>query len=242
MIYSEDYFLLQLEFAKKVNQLTDLGLSRALIDYTTFYKSFGISGWDFDIHHPTWVNYLDSINKEPQRSLGITYEFYLKADREEDLFSRFGCFSYEYDSMTKVIRIHFNNRDNSGLSPLSKERMVERKKELKEMFTDISCQHPEAEKVLGFSWLYNLDAYKRLFPKSYVESGEKVGGWFKTNALWGQFLSRDGKLREGAKEKFLGRLGKVKGKDNLQECFPFLIIKTEGELAAFFENLGLKSS
>jgi hypothetical protein len=66
--------------------------------------------------------------------------------------------------------------------------------ELTDMFAFIRHEHPvDARRVVGGSWLYNLGAYRRLFPSAYIASlrvhttpSELSGG-----SWWGQFVDHN---------------------------------------------------
>ena len=47
-------------------------------------------------------------------------------------------------------------------------------------------------RVVGASWLYNLEAYRRLFPASYVATARVLPDRFRHMPLWGQFVNRHG--------------------------------------------------
>ena len=104
---------------------------------------------------------------------------------------QFGCFSFEPPN-EGVIRIHFSPNDTQdGVGPLAHPKYSRRVAELADMFAFIRREHgTEAKFVAGGSWLYNLEAYRRLFPSAYIASlrinttpsGLAGGSW------WGQFV------------------------------------------------------
>lgn len=120
--------------------------------------------------------------------------------------TRFGCHYYEYDEDTKTIRVHFFNAefeeewvDGKDMSkgPLATEKIERRKHELTDMFRDIKARYPEAKYVRGGSSLYNLEAYRRLYPKTF-EVGEvdyALERWSQGTLIWGQFLGGNKKAK-----------------------------------------------
>jgi hypothetical protein len=58
-------------------------------------------------------------------------------------------------------------------------------RELRALFTDLRRQHPEAETVQGGSWLYNLPAYRALFPPEYVATATPTRPGFTFLDVWG---------------------------------------------------------
>jgi hypothetical protein len=81
----------------------------------------------------------------------------------------FGCFSYAITTPS-TIRLHFLNADADGHSPLGVARFERRRSELTALFAHLKRTTSEDVTVVGVSWLYNLEAYRRLFPASYVSS------------------------------------------------------------------------
>jgi len=198
MAYSEDYFGLQLGFAKKVAEITGNNLEDVIPEYTTFFKTFRIEGWDISPNNPIWKKFLDEY-RQSKDILNTIYNFYLeqiKIKGENNKKKLFGCFSYEYDEEKKSVSIHFRNVDTPEPGALSREKMGVRINELKEMFSDIKKVHPDTEEVTGSSWLYNIEAYKRLFPPGYMQNFRVVTDWFKSTAIWGQFLDSAGELKK----------------------------------------------
>lgn len=178
MLYSRDYFALQLLFAQKVAAVSEGSFEDSLLFYTSFYKTFRIDEWAFDAQNVVWQDYLRSIH-ESDTVLEKTYAFYegRMEQNEESHHGGFGCFSYEYekdDGGYPYIQIHFRNADAADPGALSKARMIERMGELKNMFCAIARECPDAKTVSGFSWLYNLESYSRLFPPEYIKTRKPV--------------------------------------------------------------------
>jgi hypothetical protein len=68
------------------------------------------------------------------------------------------------------------------------ERSAARVSELTSLVHHVRSTQGEAVKeVAGVSWLYNLRAYRRLFPEGYVASAKVAENRFRNMPLWGQF-------------------------------------------------------
>ncbi len=137
MIYAKAFLDLQLQFAHKVAALSGLPLARALLEYTNLYIRFGL-GRDFDAAHPTWREYLAGW-ADTNDSREWTYRFYLT--RPEALaapitVATFGCFSYARLSGDRI-RLHFQNAERDGPSPLAIERLSQRLAELVALFEHV---------------------------------------------------------------------------------------------------------
>lgn len=233
-MYAKEYFDLQLKFARKMAVLSQRPWEQILRNYTSFYKTLRIPGWDFRTDHPRWKAYLKEI--ETGDVATKTYQFYLEQLKEAEKEGKhFGCFSYTYAPNGRYIQLHFRNRDTSKEGPLSKERMGVRKGELKALFEDIRRKYPQAKEVFGFSWLYNLEAYKRLFPEKYVSSAKRIDNWFKSTALWGQFLDSEGEVKPKLAKEFEMCAEKAGSVAKLKTCFPYPVIEVGCEIGEFYK-------
>jgi hypothetical protein len=233
VVYSAAFFDLQFQFASRVASVSDLTLEQALLDYTNLYVRFGF-GRGFDRDHPGWCEYLAGLRRAAD-PCAWTYRFFV--ERAPDVappavVASFGCFSYA-DSGDAGIRLHFQNRDALDHSPLAKDRMPARLGELRALFRHAGQTRPAASRVAGTSWLYNLSAYRRLFPPSYLASASVADARFRNLPLWGQFLDRHGAVRPGMSAPFLERLSRLAGLDGLAGCFPFQALALEAPLADF---------
>ena len=234
MIYTKPFLDLQLEFAERLSTISGLPVAQTLLDYTNLYIRFGL-GREFRPDHPVWQEYLDGMQRGEERA-EYTYQFYL--DQVEGISKPeeqecFGCFSF---GMLEdgTLRLHFRNRVGGEGSPLSSRYQEERRSELKELFDYVGHSSLKPTEVKGVSWLYNLEAYRRLFPPSYIERGRIVRGRFRFMPLWGQFLDWRGDLKENIVEEFRKRLAEQRGMEGLDECFPFQVIEVEGSVDEFY--------
>jgi hypothetical protein len=236
MKYARGFLALQLRFAETVAELAGLSLERALLDYTNLYIRFGI-GRDFDPAHPRWQGYLAGL-RAAESPGEWTYQFYLAcppAPPAPGLVATFGCFAYAHLPDGRV-RLHFRNAEPPVRSPLGPERRAERVAELRALFDHVSRRLPDSTPVAGASWLYNLEAYRRLFPRAYVESGQVMRGRFQRMPLWGQFVDRHGEVREHAAKRFLDRLDRQAGRlEGIDECFPFQVIGVQAPVRVFLD-------
>src|SRR5262249_10487934 len=153
------FFDLQLAFAHKVTTLSALPLSRALLEYTNLYIRFGL-GRAFDAAHPTWQQYVAGLGDA--NDVGEwTYRFYVARGGEPagpPVVATFGCFSYGRLDDGRI-RLHFTNAEASGDSPLARERFRRRFAELTALFEHVKRGADPSSRVVGASWLYNLEAY-----------------------------------------------------------------------------------
>jgi hypothetical protein len=237
--YAKAFFDLQLRFAHKVTRLSGLPLARVLLEYTNLYARFGL-GRDFDPAHPTWREYLAGL-RDPNEYHEWTYRFYLKrpeAPTAPGVVATFGCFSYSPSSSGRI-RLHFLNAETDGHSPLAIDRLEQRFADLAALFEHVKRSQPQALQVMGASWLYNLEAYRRLFPASYLATAHVIGRRFQHMPLWGQFLDRHGEIKEGMTRQLLERLEQQSSVDGLDQCFPLQVLAAEASVTAFYEFYGI---
>jgi len=109
-----------------------------------------------------WQEYVAGLQATHDRH-EWTYGFYLKrpgAMLTPTVVATFGCFSYARLS-AEGIRLHFQNAETDGQSPLAADRARERRAELTALFAHVKRTVRQPLRVVGASWLYNLEAYRR---------------------------------------------------------------------------------
>jgi hypothetical protein len=242
VIYAKAFFDLQLQFARKVAILSGLPLAHVLLEYTNLYIRFGL-GHDFDPAHPIWREYLAGL-QDTNDPHDWTYRFYLTrsgATAAPAVVATFGCFSYARPRDDRI-RLHFQNADTDGRSSLAIERRDQRLADLVALFGHVKRTVCQPLRVVGASWLYNLDAYRRLFPASYLASAHVINHRFQHMPLWGQFVDRNGRVKEQITRPFLERLERHSRLDNLDQCFPFQVLSVEASVLEFDRFYGIQSA
>lgn len=244
MNYPREFFEINLRFAWKVSEITQEPIESALLHYTNLYIRFGI-GRDFDAANPIWQEYLEGLHQAEDTLSGRysewTYRFYLKQQQQASPKSHnspFGCFSYTIVD-TNRIRLHFHNNESSKRSPLSHDQMGKRLSELKSMFVQIKHDVNSPTNVIGASWLYNLEAYRRLFPAAYLATTKVSGNDFPYLPLWGQFIDHCGQVKEDLVAQFLECLDKQHHLEDLEKCFPFPVLYLETPIREFYQFYGV---
>jgi len=217
MNWSRAYVGILLRFAMRAAEIEGVSMDTALLRFTPFYLNLGLTH-SFAPDDPTWQEFLAGY-RDASEPVAWVHSFYLAHARTSGE-SPYGCFSYAYEPDTRSIRFHFANRDTSGYGPLSDERLQARRRDLIAMFADIQREVPSADAVRGRSWMYNLAAYRRLFPPEYAGAADPVVPEFQYMSLWGQFLDRHGEARPGPTGRFLTRIAAATTVDALTRSFP----------------------
>jgi hypothetical protein len=192
-----DYLALQLQFAAHYAHITASSLSTAVAHCTNFRRRFGL--WPEDIENAMqWTHYLQHLDTcdNDARRLAWTLRFLTQCPEERAPALYFGCFNYDPPDASGLLRIHFVNREPPGSEgPLHSTRQHARHRELRAMFKHIRITHPSATHVKGFSWLYNIEAYRRLYPPAFSASRAPPNGPIPLtgSSSWGQVV--DHRLR-----------------------------------------------
>jgi hypothetical protein len=239
VVYAKAFFDLQLKFAQSVAALSELPLDHALLAYTNLYIRFGL-GRDLDRAHPRWQEYLAGL-RDASDPGEWTYRFYTQGPYGQTLppiVAISGCFSYSRLRADRI-RLHFENTDADECSSLGGRRRDQRLADLAALFAWVKLAEPGDVSVVGASWLYNLEAYRRLFPKSYVASTRVLLGRFQHMPLWGQFLNRHGAVKEAAARVLLERLSRLSSLEDLDACFPLPVLAVEASAREFYEFYGV---
>jgi len=193
------YFAVQLQFAEIYAERTACRLADACLEVTNLHRRFGLGRAVDGAPAAGWSRYAEGLERRasgPER-LDWTLAFFAEAEPAPSGAPRFGCFSYEMLEEGCVVKIHFNNRDSDDdRSPLDRAKADRRRAELGEMIASAGERHPQARLVRGASWLYNLEAYRRLFPPAYVASiyaldRVRLDG----TSSWGQVLDFRGAVK-----------------------------------------------
>ncbi|WP_437320280.1 hypothetical protein [Sorangium sp. So ce385] len=238
-ILAREFFDLQLTFAETAAALSGLSLELALLNYTNLYVRFGL-GRDFDSEHELWRAYVAGL-KTAADARAWTYRYYLmaaEANTSPAVLAAVGCFSYAVlDS--NVVRLHFRNVDPEGCSPLSAARYGQRRAELTKLFARIKSEFAQELVVAGVSWLYNLNAYRRLFPRDYVASARAVHGLYRSMPLWGQFLHHGGGVKTTMARTFLEAIAERRSIAELGDCFPLPVLTVEAPIQSFYAFYGV---
>ncbi len=193
----KDYFAFQLGVAEVMAERNQTSLVMASKSYAPMiFRNIR----RFDRAQDTYVKHPDLTR---DNFLEIAYGKYLKEVRT-DLIPyqeghRFGCSSCTFDPDTKVAQMHFVNAEYGPTGPLQSDKVAQRRSEIADAVRTLEAEHPDVTTMTGNSWLYNLDAYRRLYPASFTDHlvpNTEEESWQKGTMLWGQFLTSDGTLNK----------------------------------------------
>jgi hypothetical protein len=234
-----EYFALQLHFTEVVVAKTALPFLNIVEQYTNLYKRFGFGIWPDTPRVPAWYHYtahLQTLTTHDAR-LAWTQAFYAQLPPERLPAGRqqFGCFGCDVPDAEGRVKIHFTNYDTDGTSPLSRAKIDARRQDLHALFTYVRHTHAAAQSVLGESWLYHLDAYRRLFPPVYGESrvAQKGTGHVQGQTCWGQFLDHHSAIRPALRAQLFANLATL-DMARIWEVFPLPTYRVHAPIQAFY--------
>jgi hypothetical protein len=243
---SRGLFDVQLRFADVFSAKAGLPLAEAITFHTNFHRLFAYGNLSKQAPDGEFLNLVDYAIAAPDRPARLDRFVSAYAERPHDPWPSdrfpFGKhFACEAPNADGVVRIHFRNRvNNEATGPLHSSRIVERRADLTEMFGHVARTWPTTKTVMGASWLYNTEGYRRLFPKEYADSRAPLLGPRSIHGLstWGQFLDFRGAVKPPIAETFCANL---KTLDPAQPwlSFPYQVLTTTAPFEAFRREYGL---
>ncbi len=239
MLFAQEFFGLNLHFARKISDCTGINYPEALLKYTHLYLSLGLDR-DFNLDQPIWQEFLQGIHASAD-PVNYTHKFYLHRQRflpQKSTANNFGCFSYAIWPGNRI-RIHFRNAEPAPISPLSSSRQSVRLVELSAMFEDIFHWVSPPATAVGGSWLYHLESYRRLFPPEFLRTAKPSYEDYPYLALWGQFLDRNGGVRSTTANHFRQNLDRQMTLQGILDSFPYPVLRLESDITEFFHFYGI---
>ncbi|WP_322014781.1 hypothetical protein [Paraburkholderia sp. J12] len=237
MRFEKAFFDLQVRFAEAAARLAGVPLERALLDWTNLYVRFG-AGREFDPAHPLWAAYAQGVGAAHDVA-AWTWQYLqhcpVQRGAPRVVASR-GCFSYE-PAGEGAVRLHFNGGIPGDVSPLAVAQASGRRGELRALFAHLREHAGGSDPlVYGTSWLYNIEAYRRLFPSAYLSTARPVAR-LRALSLWGQCVDRHGRLRAEVAGEIVQRVARLGEGDGLEACFPLQALAVMAPASVFYEDL-----
>ncbi len=232
----EDYYGLQLKFAKHYAVLANVPFASAIARCTNLRRRLNLLGASGE---EAWASVLQQASDRPN-SLSSVLQRCLQLqtrNSSDSKISAFGCFSYDSPDDSGIVRIHFMPPSGQSASPLSLVNLAKRYDELRAMFGYIRRAEPRAKVVRGVSWLYNVHAYKRLFPDQYVASIELPPFPVHLNgsSTWGQVLDWQQEVKLEVQGALLRNFTHMQAQAPWK-VFPLQALMAQCGISAFYER------
>ena len=243
---SPEYVDLQVRFAECVAEAAGLPLHDTFLRYTNFHRRLGLGVPGQAALPEQWRVLTDGIASlsHDARVERLFAALASAGDGSAVLLPgriQFGCFACEPPNDEGMVRIHFGNRvQNTDVGPLHSSRVAERGAELREMFGWLAREYPAASRVDGVSWLYNLEAYRRLFPPEFAASRDPRNGPPSLHGMstWGQFIDFRAHIRPEVRDAFLAALPEL-DMTAPHRVFPYQVLFTSAPFEAFRRAYGV---
>ena len=238
------FFGVQLHFADVWSAKTGTPLAEAVTRLTNLHRLFAYGNLAKQAPDPEFLALVDAALADPARRLDIFIAAYAQRPPDPWPADRFPFgrhFACEAPNADGAVRIHFRNRFNrDAVGPLHASNVAQRRAELTEMFAFVAERWPEAKAVIGGSWLYNTESYRRLFPPAYSASRTPLTGPRPIHGLstWGQFLDYRGALRRSVADDFMRNLNTL-DVEQPWLSFPFQVLQTKAPFEAFRLEYGI---
>jgi hypothetical protein len=243
---AREFFGVQLYWADVFAAKAGLPLAEAITFHTNFHRLFAYGNLSKRPADPEFLALADRIAALSAPAARLDALVLAYANRPPDPWPAdrfpFGPhFACEAPNSDGAVRIHFRNRFNAdAVGPLHASNLSRRREELADMFGHVARSWAETSSVIGQSWLYNTEGYRRLFPGAYVASRQPVVGPRPIHGLstWGQFLDFRGRARPEIVEQFKRNLETL----DVQQpwlSFPFQVLAVSAPFAEFRNGYGV---
>jgi hypothetical protein len=233
------YFEIQLRLAARMAELTGSPLGDMAWRYTNLHRRLGL-GLPGEAPGEEWTAFAAQL--EAAVHLGdqvrVTQTAFRYAAEEQIPLpgqTGFGCFACDPPNDEGVVRIHFFNADTDAAGgPLASAKIGRRRAELAAMTRHIRRSHPEARSIRGKSWLYHLEAYRRLFPPDYVAAPEVAEGplHLQGTSSWGQMIDSRERVRPEIRDALIANLPGLSPETPWQ-AFPLRVLTVAAPLESF---------
>lgn len=240
------FFGLQLTFAARIAELTGSALGEAVRTHTYIHRRLGLGVPSQVPVSDAWRAYAAAIEStdDPAEREAITRTAYAAASDEIHPLpgqAGFGCFAHEPPKADGAVKIHFYNRDTDEAGgPLSRAKLDRRRADLAALTRSVAERHPEATRIVGRSWLYNLDAYRRLFPADYAASRRPATPplHLSGTSVWGQAIDSRENLRPEVRAALLAALPALDPSAPWLS-FPLQVFEVDAPVASFRAAFGV---
>jgi hypothetical protein len=238
------FFGVQLRYADVLSAKAGMPLAEAVTWHTNLHRLFAYGNLSKQPPDPEFLALVNTAIAEPATRLDTIIAAYARRPPDPWPADRFPFgrhFACEAPNADGQVRIHFRNRFNrDAIGPLHAANIPQRRADLAAMFSFVAQRWPETKAIIGGSWLYNLEAYRRLFPAAYGASRTPLVGPRPIHGLstWGQFLDFHGALKPAVADTFLRSLATL---DVSQPwlSFPHQVLSTNAPFEAFRREYGL---
>lgn len=227
MIPDREFFATQRRFAERWAAVASVPIETAYLECTTWYRQAAGLDRDFDPAHPDWQRLLGEVAASPDPD-SVVHAWAVAHERP---IGPGPVLDFVWSAADRTVRVHFLGERSRTERPLGRSQLPERRRELRELVTRAAAAHPDAEWLRGRSWLYGLEAYRRIFPPIFLAGLTVEPPDLQFLACWGQLLDRRWRTKPELAERLLSRVETASTPEELEAAFPLPMQQTRGPLA-----------
>lgn len=233
MVPDRTFFATQQRFAERWAAVASVPIETAYLECTTWYHQVAGLGRDFDPFHPNWQRLVAEVaaSSEPD---AVVHAWAVARERPVEPGP---VLDFAWSAEDRTVRINFLGERSRERSRLSDTHLVDRRRELSDLVMRAANNHPEAEALRGRSWLYGLEAYRRIFPPVFLAGLAVEPPDLQFLAIWGQLLHRDGSSRPEIAAGLLVAADEASTSAGLENAFPVPMWQTRASFVAVAEAL-----
>ena len=237
MVPDRAFFAVQRRFAERWAALTSVPLETAYLECTTWYLQATGLGRQFDAEHPTWRELVAEVRSAADPD-GVVHA---AAVRYEPEVSKGPVLDWSWEPDDQCVRIHFFGERSSDRHPLARRHLPERQRELRDLVRRAALEHAEPAWFRGRSWLYGLEAYRRIFPEVFIAGLEPREPDLQFLACWGQLLDGAWRTRPDVASVLLHAVELASTTDDLFAAFPFVMQQSKIPLGVLMAQLAMEN-
>lgn len=254
-VYPKGYFQAQISLAERVLSLElSPNIQSAILNYTVVYRH--LVGRNPTRRGPDqkWLEFVHRLSKERDVADQV-WQFYTEQPRSvyraepiPNDGQHFGSFvqkpAIDISTGDQKIEIHFNNqRRGQPKSDFSRQFTQERTQDLVRLFQSVKDNMGANEIyrprwVTLVSWMNNLPGIIAALPPDFTRGATIVHPPelnFRSNSLWGQFLTNNGGVNLERYQHFQENLGQASAINYLANSFPVPVYSSRAPIGAFFD-------
>ena len=194
-----------------------MSIETAYLECTTWYLQAAGLDREFDPRHPTWQKLLAQV----QASADPDGVVHAAALRNEPEVSPGPVLDWAWEADDRCVRLHFYGERSPDGHPLAQEQLPERQREFRDLIRRAALEHPDAAWLRGGSWLYSVEAYRRIFPAAFIAGLGPSEHDLQFLACWGQLLDGAWRTRTDVASRLLQAVEIASTTDELEAAFPY---------------------
>ena len=236
MVPDRAFFAVQRRFAERWAAVASVPLETAYLECTTWYLQATGLGRQFDAEHPTWRELVAEVRSAADPD-GVVHA---AAVRNEPEVSPGPVIDWSWDAEDQCVRIHFFGERSLDGHPLARRHLPERQRELRDLVRRAALEHAEPAWLRGRSWLYGIEAYRRIFPEVFIAGLEPLEPDLQFLACWGQLLDGEWRTRSDVASVLLHAVELASTTDDLLAAFPFVMQQSKVPLGAVVAQVAME--